>query len=95
MTEFDDERIASLKQRKKTVILDRLLTYTGLALFSASAFFPWYVFFNADKFGINVATSSNSRELPDWLKRATSSASRRLPWSTRTRGTKRPRRSIR
>ncbi|MBY5829941.1 flagellar protein [Rhizobium ruizarguesonis] len=69
MAEFDDERIASLKQRRKTVMLDRLLTFSGLALAGASAFFPWYVFFNADKFGINVATSSNSRELPDWPAR--------------------------
>ncbi|MGO6907548.1 flagellar protein, partial [Rhizobium ruizarguesonis] len=46
MAEFDDERIASLKQRRKTVMLDRLLTFSGLALAGASAFFPWYVFFN-------------------------------------------------
>ncbi|MGO7465311.1 flagellar protein, partial [Rhizobium ruizarguesonis] len=63
-------RLASpLKQRRKTVILDRLLTLSGLALAGASAFFPWYVFFNEEKFGINVATSSNSRELPDWPAR--------------------------
>ena len=66
MAEFDDERIASLKQRRKTAMLDRFLTFAGLALAGASAFFPWYVFFNEDKFGINVATSGNSRELPDW-----------------------------
>ncbi|ANK84336.1 MULTISPECIES: hypothetical protein [Rhizobium] len=69
MADFDDERIASLTQRKKTATLDRFLTFAGLALAGASAFFPWYVFFNADKFGINVATSSNSRELPDWPAR--------------------------
>jgi hypothetical protein len=69
VAEFDDERIASLKQRRKGAMLDRFLTYTGLALAGASAFFPWYVFFNADKFGINVAASSNSRELPDWPAR--------------------------
>ncbi|MBB4288454.1 hypothetical protein GGE16_000470 [Rhizobium leguminosarum] len=69
MAEFDDERIASLKQRRKTVILDRFLTFTGLALAGAAAFFPWYVFFNEDKFGINVAASGNSRDLPDWPAR--------------------------
>ncbi|ARO28676.1 hypothetical protein NXC14_CH00674 [Rhizobium sp. NXC14] len=69
MADFDDERIASLKPRDKTATLDRFLTFAGLALAGASAFFPWYVFFNADKFGINVATSSNSRELPDWPAR--------------------------
>ena len=41
MAEFDDERIASPKQRRKTVILDRFLTFAGLALAGASAFFPW------------------------------------------------------
>ncbi|NKL00052.1 flagellar protein [Rhizobium leguminosarum bv. viciae] len=69
MADFDDERIASLKRRRKAAILDRFLTFSGLALAGASAFFPWYVFFNADKFGINVATSENSRELPDWPAR--------------------------
>ncbi|MBX5046818.1 flagellar protein [Rhizobium lentis] len=69
MAEFDDERIASLKPRGKTATQDRFLTFAGLALAGASALFPWYVFFNADKFGINVATSSNSRELPDWPAR--------------------------
>ncbi|MBB4234932.1 flagellar protein [Rhizobium esperanzae] len=69
MAEFDDERIASLNQHRKTVMLDRFLTFTGLALAGASAFFPWYVFFNADKFGMNVAASSNSRELPNWPAR--------------------------
>lgn len=69
MADFDDERIASLKQRRKAAILDRLLTFAGLALAGASAFFPWYVFFNEDKFGINVVSSNNSRELPDWPAR--------------------------
>ncbi|MFS2175036.1 hypothetical protein ACVITL_000651 [Rhizobium pisi] len=69
MAEFDDERIASLKQRRKTATLDRFLTFAGLALAGASAFFPWYVFFNEDKFGIHVAASGNSRELPDWPAR--------------------------
>jgi len=69
VVDFDDERIASLRQRRKTAILDRALTFTGLALAGASAFFPWYVFFNEEKFGINVAASGNSRELPDWPAR--------------------------
>ncbi|MBB6220318.1 flagellar protein [Rhizobium leguminosarum] len=69
MAEFDDERIASPKQRGKAARLDRFLTFAGLALAGASAFFPWYVFFNEDKFGVNVATSDNSRELPDWPAR--------------------------
>ena len=69
MADFEDERIAALKERNKGVLLDRALTFLGLALAGASAFFPWYVFFNADKFGISVADSNASRELPNWPAR--------------------------
>ncbi len=88
MTKFedDDERIAPLKSRekRKALMLDRLLTVTGLALAGAAAFFPWYVFFNEDKFSINVVEGDRSRELPNWPARNVS-ASRHLPWSTRMR----------
>ena len=33
---------------------DRILTATGIALAAASAIFPWYVFFNQEKFGIRA-----------------------------------------
>ncbi|QWW68377.1 flagellar protein [Rhizobium sp. WYJ-E13] len=69
MADFEDERIAALKERNKGALLDRALTFLGLALAGASAFFPWYVFFNEDKFGISVADSNASRELPDWPAR--------------------------
>jgi hypothetical protein len=69
VSEFEDERTALLRQRRKASIMDRLLTFAGLALAGASAFFPWYVFFNADKFGINVAGGDSRRELPDWPAR--------------------------
>lgn len=49
--------------------LDRVLTVTGLVLAGLSAFFPWYVFLNEDKFGINVAEGDRSRELPNWPAR--------------------------
>ncbi len=71
MTDFDDdEKIAPLKPlRRKAVLLDRALTIAGLMLAGASAFFPWYVFFNEDKFGINVAQGDRTRDLPDWPAR--------------------------
>jgi len=71
VTDFDDdEKIAPLKPlRRKTVLLDRALTITGLTLAAASAFFPWYVFFNEDKFGINVAQGDRTRDLPNWPAR--------------------------
>ncbi|TCU18853.1 flagellar protein [Rhizobium sullae] len=73
MTKFedDDERIAPLKPREKrqALMLDRVLTVVGLTLAGGAAFFPWYVFFNEDKFGIDVAQSDRSRDLPDWPAR--------------------------
>jgi hypothetical protein len=35
-----------------------------------AAFFPWYVFFNEDQFGIRVAVQELSRDLPEWAGRA-------------------------
>ncbi|KQV68375.1 hypothetical protein [Rhizobium sp. Root1220] len=72
MTDFDDdETIAPLQPqgRRRTVLFDRALTVAGLLLAGASAIFPWYVFFNEDKFGINVAQADRTRDLPDWPAR--------------------------
>ena len=43
---------------------DRILTATGIALAAASAIFPWYVFFNEDKFGIRTPSFEHTRDLP-------------------------------
>lgn len=69
--EDDDERIAPLKsdEKRKSLMLDRVLTVTGLALAGAAAIFPWYVFFNEDKFSLNIAQGDRTRELPDWPAR--------------------------
>jgi hypothetical protein len=66
-----DEPVAPLKQDKKTkaVVADRALKATGLMLAGLSAFFPWYVFFNPDKFGIHVSENARSRDLPNWPAR--------------------------
>lgn len=72
MTDFDDdEKIAPLKPegRRRTAFHDRALTVAGLLLAGASAVFPWYVFFNEDKFGISVAQGDRTRDLPDWPAR--------------------------
>ena len=69
--EDDDERIAPLKsdEKRKSLMLDRVLTVTGLALAGAAAIFPWYVFFNEDKFSLNIAQGDRTRDLPDWPAR--------------------------
>ncbi|MDS7596167.1 hypothetical protein [Agrobacterium tumefaciens] len=43
---------------------DRILAWTGIGLAAAAAFFPWYVFFNEDKFAIKVAEGDRTRDLP-------------------------------
>ena len=60
------EPVAPLKQARQRTITDRALAYTGLALAGISAFFPWYVFLNPDKFGIQVAEGDRTRDLPNW-----------------------------
>ena len=44
---------------------DRVLTILGLSIAAAAAFFPWYVFFNADKFGVQMTNWDGTRDLPD------------------------------
>jgi hypothetical protein len=67
----EEERIAPLQPRRKiqSPAIDRVLALVGLGLAGASAFFPWYVFFNEDKFAINVAEGDRTRDLPDWPAR--------------------------
>lgn len=43
---------------------DRLLIGTGVTMAFAAAMFPWYVFFNEDKFGIRPADWGTTRDLP-------------------------------
>jgi hypothetical protein len=44
---------------------DRMLTGAGILIAIASASFPWYVFFNEDKFGIRVTPMELTRDLPE------------------------------
>ncbi|MDE1993825.1 MAG: flagellar protein [Rhizobiaceae bacterium] len=67
MRESDaDEPVAPLKPARKRTFTDRALAGTGLVLAGISAFFPWYVFLNPDKFGIHVAEGDHTRDLPNW-----------------------------
>ncbi len=69
MTDFDaDEPVAPLRQvvvRRRIPTIDRVLALTGIALACGAAFFPWYVFFNEEKFGIRVADWERTRDLPE------------------------------
>ena len=67
MRESDaDEPVAPLKPARKRTFTDKVLAGTGLVLAGVSAFFPWYVFLNPDKFGIHVAEGDHTRDLPNW-----------------------------
>ena len=53
------------KKRRKGLLSDRIIAGTGILLAAASAFFPWYVFFNADKFGVRTVPLDRTRDLPE------------------------------
>lgn len=78
MTDFDaDEPVAPPKEgkRKKFWTSDRIIGYSGAALALTAAFFPWYVFFNSAKFGIDATVSLISRNFSGWSERSTFSQS--------------------
>lgn len=61
---------AKLQKQRRAFLGDGALKITGLALAALSAFFPWYVFLNPDKFGIETAEGDRTRPLPDsWAAR--------------------------
>jgi hypothetical protein len=56
MTDFDaDEPVPPLPVRKKKFwTTDRIIGWSGALIALAAAFFPWYVFVNEDKFGLEA-----------------------------------------
>lgn len=59
----DVEDIAPVAVRKRTG--DRLFAVAGFMLATAAAFFPWYVFFNQESFGITPMGYTETRDLPE------------------------------
>jgi hypothetical protein len=51
MIDFEHDELAEAALSKKRSG-DKLMTAVGFALATAAAFFPWYVFFNQESFGI-------------------------------------------
>jgi hypothetical protein len=67
---------AETSKRKRVLLGDSALKMTGLGLAALSAFFPWYVFLNPDKFGVQVTQGERSRALPNaWESRKLASTS--------------------
>lgn len=77
MTDFDaDEPVPPLPVRKKKFwTTDRIIGWSGAMLALAAAFFPWYVFVNEDKFGLEALRAMVSQEAAVPSRRATSSDS--------------------
>jgi len=74
MTDFDaDETVAPPKRgkRKRFWTSDRIIGYSGAALALSAAFFPWYVFLNSAKFGLDATVSMFSRNFAGWSERST------------------------
>lgn len=68
VTDYDaDEPVSPVKieDRPSSRLTDRLLAGTGIALACAAGLFPWYVFFNEEKFGMHVSTMDRTRDLPE------------------------------
>ncbi|WP_137132541.1 flagellar protein [Rhizobium sp. FY34] len=66
MAPEDDEPVKPVKKRRaKWLMSDRITAGTGVLLAAASAFFPWYVFFNEEKFGIRTVPMDHTRDLPE------------------------------
>lgn len=61
--ENEDEAPVRKSVRRRTG--DRVVALTGFALATAAAFFPWYVFFHQESFGIAPMSYSETRDLPE------------------------------
>ena len=72
MTDFDaDEPVPPLAPRRKGLFTaDRMIGWSGAMLALVAAFFPWYVFLNEDKFGLEFIRQITSRDLPERAGRA-------------------------
>jgi hypothetical protein len=55
---------ATARRQEPSRLGDKVLVGAGIMLAAASAFFPWYVFLNEDKFGLRIDPFENTRDLP-------------------------------
>lgn len=70
MSEKNNQEAAAQSEEARSRLGDKILVATGITLAAASAFFPWYVFLNADKFGIRTEALGRTRDLPPGAARA-------------------------
>ncbi|WP_340160962.1 flagellar protein [uncultured Hoeflea sp.] len=65
-----EEEEASAPKSSPRRSSDRLVAVAGFMLATAAAFFPWYVFFNQESFGIAPMSYSDTRDLPETAGRS-------------------------
>ncbi len=66
VTDHDaDEIVPQRKRREKTPTIDKVLGVTGVALAAFGTFFPWYAFFNQDKFHLPALWQGEVRDMPE------------------------------
>ncbi|MFB2549671.1 flagellar protein [Ensifer soli] len=59
----DRDIVQQRKRRKKMPVTDMVIGATGVALAAFATFFPWYAFFNQDKFSIPTLWRGDTRDL--------------------------------
>ena len=77
MTDFDaDEPVPPLPVRRKRFwTTDRIIGWSGATIAIMAAFFPWYVFVNEDKFGLDALREMVSGDPAVPSRRATAETS--------------------
>ncbi|WP_417411134.1 flagellar protein [Hoeflea sp.] len=73
MTDVEKAEIEAVESEEEALVRkasprgngDRLVAVAGFLLATAAAFFPWYVFFNQESFGIAPMSYSETRDLPE------------------------------
>lgn len=60
----EPQRTREKRHKRELFNFDMLLTAAGICLAVSSAFFPWYVFLNPDKFSIQEMAYGDDRILP-------------------------------
>ena len=81
MTDFDaDEPVPPLAVRKKRFwTADRVIGWSGAVIALMAAFFPWYVFVNEDKFGLEALRAMVSSDPAVPSRRSTLDNSNGIP----------------
>lgn len=66
LTDYDaDETIHQRKREAGMPVVDKALAATGIVLAALATVFPWYAFFNQDKFTMPALWQGSTRDLPE------------------------------